>query len=402
MNRTMRVVGAAYCLILFLGGSVFANPSGDEIVVGMINPQSGALESFGPSLEKSVRLAFDQLNEQLKQQGVEFVLEVRDSATNVTTARQQATELVEAGAQAIIGAAGSANSMAVSEVTIAKGVLQISGASSSPTISHLDDDDLVFRTISSDSFQGKVLADEIWNDGVRRVAILYLDNTYGESLADILETSFRGEVVARAAYAEGIKVSAKLGQTLSQLYSSRPEAIVLIGYAEDGAQWLSEWQPSTFDGSWYLTDGTKSEELAAQVGAEKVEGIKGTAPAVGSGPQGEVFRQAYRERYGEDPGLYADAYYDAAMLTGMALFKASQSSSGEPRVLLREISSPPGVELGADHLTQTVLRLVAGEAIDYVGASGALDFDDNGDVPGNVEIWRFESGEPVVVKVVNP
>lgn len=402
MNQAIHLACSALLLSSVTLSADSANCEiGDEIVVGMINPRTGALASFGPSLEKATRLAFDQLNEHIEPHGVHLVLEVRDSATDVETSRQQATALIELGAVAIIGAAGSANSIAVSEVTIASGVLQISGASSSPAISQLDDRDLVFRTISSDSFQGEVLADEIWNDGVRRIAIVYLDNAYGESLANILEASFQGNVVGRISYPENVEISSeKLTLTLRQVYSTGPEAIVLVAYAEDGARWLSEWQPSAFDGSWYLTDGTKSEELAERVGAQKMEGIKGTAPSFVGGPQGNAFRQTYRARYGEDPGLFADAYYDAAMLTGLALFKASMVPGGEARVFLCEVSDSRGLSLGPEDLQQMILRLATGEPIDYVGASGAVDFDRNGDVAGDVEIWQFESGRPVVAQVV--
>ena len=37
--------------------------------------------------------------------------------------------------------------------------------------------------------------------------------------------------------------------------------------------------------------------------------------------------------------------------------------------------------------------IAAGEDINYEGAAGTVDFDDNGDVVGYIEVWQVKDGE---------
>ena len=43
-----------------------------------------------------------------------------------------------------------------------------------------------------------------------------------------------------------------------------------------------------------------------------------------------------------------------------------------------------------------------GEDIDYRGASGSIDFDDNGDVGGTFAHWEIRGGKIETVKVFEP
>ena len=44
--------------------------------------------------------------------------------------------------------------------------------------------------------------------------------------------------------------------------------------------------------------------------------------------------------------------------------------------------------------------LNAGRQINYEGAAGSVDFDSNGDVVTPIEVWKFEGGDIVTVKLV--
>jgi hypothetical protein len=46
--------------------------------------------------------------------------------------------------------------------------------------------------------------------------------------------------------------------------------------------------------------------------------------------------------------------------------------------------------------------LQAGLPINYEGASGNVDFDDNGEVMAPIEIWCYEGGEIVSKDLVSP
>ena len=96
-------------------------------------------------------------------------------------------------ADAIVGALASGVTLAVAEsVTVPKQVLQISGSSTSPAITVLEDDDFLFRTAASDAAQGEVLARLAEEQGYSTAGIMFINNAYGAGLADQFEETFNG------------------------------------------------------------------------------------------------------------------------------------------------------------------------------------------------------------------
>ncbi|MDF1563583.1 MAG: hypothetical protein P1V51_11100 [Deltaproteobacteria bacterium] len=169
------------------------------------------------------------------------------------------------------------------------------------------------------------------------------------------------------------------------------------------SSFLSTWNSAGgFSGASYLTDGMKSDDIAANVGSSVVEGIKGTAPASASGASYDLFKATYLELFGEEAGIFAENYYDAAMLIGLAMAKAKQNDGTALRDALREVASAPGTVNGVGEFQKGLDALAAGEAVNYEGASGPCDFDASDDVSGPVEIWQFAGGTTTQVRVVAP
>jgi ABC-type branched-subunit amino acid transport system substrate-binding protein len=84
-------------------------------------------------------------------------------------------------------------------------------------------------------------------------------------------------------------------------------------------------------------------------------------------------------------------------LLALALERAAQVAGGEPtgeqvRAALAEVSSPPGETVRWDELDRALALVRAGADVDYVGASGGVDFDANGDVAlSRVEFWTVHA-----------
>ena len=129
-----------------------------DFVIGASVPLTGGLESVGPAGEKAARLAVAQLEEAL---GGETTVElvVADNETDPAASVDAARELVEGGADCIVGAWASTDTIdTATDVTIPGGILQISPAASADGITDLDDEGLLNRTVPPDSDQGLALA----------------------------------------------------------------------------------------------------------------------------------------------------------------------------------------------------------------------------------------------------
>jgi hypothetical protein len=66
------------------------------------------------------------------------------------------------------------------------------------------------------------------------------------------------------------------------------------------------------------------------------------------------------------------------------------------------VSNPPGEQILPGEWERAVELLEAGEEIDYVGASGDVNLDEDGDVGGTFAHWVIRDGEIVTETVFSP
>ena len=66
----------------------------------------------------------------------------------------------------------------------------MSPASTSPAISTMADNDTVFRSTVSDAAQGVVLANFALQQGIKSAGAIYINNPYGEGLANMFSQAF--------------------------------------------------------------------------------------------------------------------------------------------------------------------------------------------------------------------
>jgi hypothetical protein len=70
--------------------------------------------------------------------------------------------------------------------------------------------------------------------------------------------------------------------------------------------------------------------------------------------------------------------YDHLMILACAIQAANGDTSGEAiKAKIRQVANPPGKVVGT--WAEALPLLKAGEKINYEGASGSCDFDENGD-----------------------
>ena len=96
--------------------------------------------------------------------------------------------------------------------------------------------------------------------------------------------------------------------------------------------------------------------------------------------------------------------YDAMVLIGLAAAKAGNTTdSAAIRDALREVANGPGevVMAGEEGIRRAMELIAQGQDINYEGAAGSVEMDENGDVvSGHIEVWKIEGGEIVSVRQV--
>jgi branched-chain amino acid transport system substrate-binding protein len=402
--RRILVVLLAVGLLLGLSLTGFAPPA--KVKIGSLVALTGGLGPYGPPIRDGAQLAVDQINAAGGVLGKELELVPRDTATSPDVGRDAVTKLVEIDkVAAIVGALSSGVTIAASSVTIPAEVVLISPASTSPEIPTLDDNDYVFRTVVSDEVQGIVMARLALFLNYKKASVIYVNNSYGKGLAVVFKENFEsygGEVPAMVPYEEN-KPSYR-GE-VEKVIAGGPDAIFMISYPVDGNKQIVEAIEAGYTGEIIFSDGMKGPPVApgpACPSAEElgpIEGSYGTVAAAGF--RADQFTADFNAEFGPTTIPYNFQAYDAVMVIVLAIARAGEATGPAIRDNLRAVANPPGEEVFYGELEKALGLLNQGKEINYQGVSGSVDFKEDGDVFGDILIWKIEGCEVTDVMVVS-
>jgi branched-chain amino acid transport system substrate-binding protein len=175
----------------------------NTILIGALLPLTGTLSSFGGSAEASLRLAVDDVNNQLAKSGSSsrVGLVIEDTKTDPNVAREKLMDLASKGIRIVIGPATSANVAAVKEYADENGILIVSSSSTAPSLAIPNDN--VFRFVPDDTHQAEALAKKMWDEGTRVVIPIWRTDVFGNNLQSLLKEKFEklgGKVVDGIGY----------------------------------------------------------------------------------------------------------------------------------------------------------------------------------------------------------
>ena len=398
-------IGLVVALVMSVGMLLTACGEDEPVKVGSVMDFTGDLGEFGGPMNDAVLLAAEHFNAAggvLGGRDIEVVSE--DGATSDVTAVDAARKLVNVdGVSALIGPLASGITLAVANaVTIPNQVPEISPSATSPALTVLEDNDFIFRTAPSDAFQGVVLANLASGLGYRSAGVLFINNSYGQGLADQFTASFEalgGQVTA---------VSHESGQPsyaseLARATANDPDVLVAISYPVSAGVYVREAIDSGAADTFLFVDGSKSEELITAVGAASLEGMYGTAPGAVESAATAQFTSDYAAAHGDSTLPFIRESYDAMVIFGLAIEAADSDDPVAVRDAMRAVAGPPGVEVGPGEaeIKRALELLRDGQEINYQGASGPVDLDENGDVTGAMEIWKIAGGQLVTERVIS-
>lgn len=371
--------------------------------IGYLADFSGPLAEFGPAIQTGVELAIKHINDAGGVHGLPVELVVGDDQTDPTAATEEARRLIEVeGVSAIVGPLASGVAIAVAEgVAVPAGVVVISPSATSPGLTTVNDDGFLFRSTTSDAAQGVVLAQLATDEGIDNVGVVYLNGAYGQGLSDAFEAAFGG-TVTKASFEDG---QASYLAELQAAAAGGADTLVAIGYPAQAQVFIREALENELFSNFLFVDGTKSQDLIDALGADALEGFKGTAPT--GGPETDAFaawQAAYEAEYGTVPELpYIREAYDATIAIALAAQAAHSNDGAAIRDQLLVVAAPGGdVYLpGAEGVAAALAAVAEGTDIDFEGAATTLNWNDAGDVTtGYIGIFQYSGGAIVELEVV--
>ncbi|HET7409647.1 MAG TPA: ABC transporter substrate-binding protein [Paracoccaceae bacterium] len=376
---------AATAALLTASGPALAQ---DGVPVGSIAGITGPVAELVAPIVSARNLAAEHVNAGGGLlDGRDMVLIAADSQCDPKAAVDAANKVVNVDqVVGVIGATCSGGTNALAQaVTIPAGIPSISDSATAPSISELDDNGLVFRTAPSDAYQGEALANVARDQGIARIAVTYANDDYNAGIAKVFERVFEelgGEVTASQVH-EPNKASYRAEVTT--LAQREPEAMALFAYyGGSGITIVKNALETGSFGKFFAAEGMFHQSLIDQIGADNLRGNIWVTQAASDpdNPGYGRFAETYQET-GYDPrALWAAHGYDAAFLMALAIEKAGSTDGRAIADALTQLNEPDGEAVGPTEWEKAKALIAEGTPIDYQGASGSVDFDENGDVPG--------------------
>jgi ABC-type branched-subunit amino acid transport system substrate-binding protein len=381
-----------------------------DMTIGNLVPLTGDLAPYGGAGQKAGELAFEQINAAIKKAGADDTVELvtEDSASDDQGGVQAARKLIADGATCISGDYPSTGTVAVARsVTVPEEVMLISPSSTADALSDLDDEGLFARTAPPDGLQGKALADRMEKElgGLegKTINIGARNDLYGTGFADSLEAELeeRGATVAEKVVYDPEQPS--YNSEATQLTSGSPDNFVIIDFPETFAKLgpalarTGDWQPENT----FITDGLSSSDLAELVGPDISEGMLGTAPGTFSGEAPKAFDKLYEGAPGPPRNLFDANVFDDVILCYLGALAAGSTEGPAIAEALPDVTAPGGKKVSFEELPEAIEALEKGEDIDYEGASGPIDWEENGDLSRYIyDISEFKGGKLTKVDTV--
>lgn len=353
-----------------LTGTAFADDH--DVKLGVLLAFTGPLESLAPPIAAGAETAIEEVSASGKFMGGKTVTAVRGDSTCVDSAAATAAaeQLIEGeGVAAIIGAMCSGATGAVfTNVSMPKGLVQISPSATSPGLSTIEDNGLFFRLAPSDARQGVLMADIIKGRGIDSVAVSYTNNDYGKGLADSFVAAFEaigGGVTVTTSHEDG---KGDYSAEVATLAAAGGDALVVAGYADQGGAGIiqSALDTGAFE-TFVLPDGMVTDALTDKFGSD-LDGSFGQHPSSKNDGAGKL-EEMLAAKGIDGTSVYAKEGYDSAAVMLLAMHASGETKGDALAKAVLDVANAPGEPIGPGELGKALEILSNGGEIDYVGGS---------------------------------
>lgn len=354
------------------------SPAAFSATFGYLAPQTGGLSGIVDALVKPVEMAAAEI----AAAGDTMSLVIVDDGTSGDVATVAVEGLLNQDVSGIFGPAATGVSLSVIDRITGAGVPMCSPSNTGTIFTLYNDNGLYFRTAPPDNLQGKVHADLITADGATKVAVAYRSDEYGRGLASAIADNLEANGVEVALFIEFDKDGTSFDAEAAQIAATPGiDAISFIPFGEGAGflQSLIEAGLGPDKVALYTADGFVDNVTPADVDPTNpavFAGIRGTYPSLAP-PSGEPgFPGRFAEYAPGTPTIFSAHAYDCAIVFALATVAAG---STDPAAIGAQIIGVTRDGTKCSRYAACRELLLAGEDIDYDGASGLLDFSQYGE-----------------------
>jgi len=337
----------------------FQQPKNESINVGVILPLTGELSDQGQASKNAIVLASEQINVAgIDGKKVNFIFE--DSQCSAEKAVAAFSKLTDVdGAKVVIGDICSSASLAIAKLADEKKIVLVNAGT---IAKDLTKSPYVFRFWFSEEQASEKIAERATALGCKKMAVLYVNNDFGEGFNVNIKPKFSmlgGEITQ----SQPINPAENDYKTaLLKAEQDSPECYFYALYPDGLLIALKQSKELGITKPIFAHGGIIGVGLNIASDKSVLEGVMGPLFL----PPTAEFISTYKERFNSDPGVTADAAYDAT------------------NALVRIIS-----ELGYD---SEAIRAGLAELKDYNGVTGIISIDSNREANRDLKIQKVVNG----------
>ena len=353
MKKMTRVLSMAMAAVLVIGSLTACGGGEDKaatttndgeavFTIGGMGPLTGDAASYGVSVKQGGEIAVAEINEaggvKVGDTTYKLALVFEDDEATEDKAIQAYNAVMDKGAQAIMGAVTSGACIAITDLTLEDGLLQITPSGSAMDCAKNDNG---FRMCFTDPAQGENMADLAVNTlGYKKIAVLW-DNAsdYSMGIKDAFEAKVAelgGKIVASESFATG---DVDYNTQLTTIKGTDAEVIFVPAYYQEATYITKQAADLGMNLPFLGSDGWDGI-LATVTDAATVQNAIFLSPFFAADPSDNVkaFVAAYEEAYGTTPDQFAADAYDSVYAIKAAMETAGSIEGADMIAAMTEIT----------------------------------------------------------------
>lgn len=392
-------------------------PTHSGLKIGAILPYTGNLAVVGQPMIEVLPLVVDQINAcgGVNDQNISLIVEDDQSQSGVaatTLAKLIDNNQINAAVVGFVqGAAPS-----VVDVAVKNQIPILSSAATSPVFTERAKQGAYkgfwARTVPSDIYQARALARLAIERRYKTASTLTIANDDGLSFEQAFTTTFEelgGTVLNQdfparydpkadavdyyAAYDAFSPPGGQPDVVVADLDASVGAALLKYAYEQGLNQGIQIMLSPSIQPRSFLEQVGKGYD-----GKYILSGTMGIVPGA-AGPAKDYLENLWKQSEQGKPGAFVPQTWDAIALIALAAQAAGSNDGAAIQQQLESVANPPGIEV--TNICSGLRLIKEKQDINYQGASGKVDIDENGDVVANYDIWTIgDQGNVEVIRQV--
>ncbi|MEI6232819.1 MAG: ABC transporter substrate-binding protein [Planctomycetota bacterium] len=360
-RQVLCAIPALALALLIVAGCGGGGDAKKEALIGANLEMSGESAEWGADSKRGIEMAFDEINAKPEQK-IKLRAVFEDNKSEAGASKNAMKKLVtQDNVIAVIGAVGSARTIAASDVAMEEKVPLMTHASTNVTITKKGE--FISRICFDDNFQGAVMARFARRSlkAANVVIVAANGNPYSEGLCASFKKVFTedgGVVLDELAYQKG---ATDFKTLVTQIKAKNPAIIWVPGYHNEVALIIKQAREGGLQAPFLGADGWDNPELFTLCGPS----IKGNFLANhfdpgDPNPKVQDFVKKFKERFKLEPTAMGALAYDAAYAMADSVNRAKELT---PLAMKEAINSLKGVVGVCGTITLSPEREVVKEAV---------------------------------------